>query len=196
MKKLRVNLNGVSPLIMHSPKCVNPLHPLKIKLNEYTSKRKKTAEDLQMISDLEWECGVYWDDNVGLFVPNEAILATIVEGGKLNKNGSAIQKYVQIIESLAPLDIGEDQNYDKMKYDPRLRDVRSVVVEKKRVIRSRPRFNTWRCEFDLIYDENRIDAGTIALAVENAGKYIGLLEMRKMGYGRFAASIEEVELAA
>lgn len=191
MRRLHVNLNGTTPLIMHSPKCVNPLHPIAKQMKALTSKKKKTETDLELISDLEWEAGVYWDENLGLVIPNECLAATFLEGAKMNKNGSAFQKYVQVIDSLAPLDIGEVQNYEKMKVDPRFRDVRSVVVMRARVIRTRPRFNTWRCEFDLIFDENKIDTDVIALAVENAGNYIGLCEMRKLGYGRFVARIEE-----
>lgn len=193
MKYLYVTLNGTSPLIENSPKCVNPLHPIAKKKSELTSKRKKTEEDLEKISDLEWEAGVYWDDNIGLVIPNECIAATILNGAKMNKNGSAIQKYVQVVDSLAPLDIGEVQDYEKMKVDPRFRDVRTVCVMRSRVIRTRPRFNTWRTSFKLMYDESKIDVDDIALAIENAGNYVGLCEMRKMGYGRFAASISEVE---
>ena len=193
MKKLHITMNGTTPLIMHSPKCVNPLHPIAKQMKALTSKKKKSEADLEMISDLEWEAGVYWDDNIGLVIPNECLAATFLEGAKMNKNGSAFQKYVQVIDSLAPLDIGEVQNYQKMKVDPRFRDVRSVCVMRARVIRTRPRFNTWRCEFNIMYDENKIDTDVIALAIENAGNYVGLCEMRKLGYGRFATSIDEIE---
>ena len=196
MRKLHVVLNGTSPLVEHSPKCVNPLHPIAKEMKKYTSKKKKTEEDLQTISDLEWEAGVYWDDNIGLVIPNECLAATFLAGAKMNKNGSAFQKYVHIIDSLAPLDVGETQDYDTMKTDPRFRDVRSVCVMRARVVRTRPRFNTWRTEFDMMFDENKIDSDVIALAIENAGNYVGLCEMRDMGYGRFAASVEEIEFAA
>ena len=46
MKKLNVTLIGNSPLIMHSPKCVNPLHPISIEMKKYTSKKKKTEEEI------------------------------------------------------------------------------------------------------------------------------------------------------
>ena len=192
MKKLHITLNGTTPLIMHSPKCVNPLHPIAKQMKALTSKKKKTEADLEMISDLEWEAGVYWDDSIGLVIPNECLAATFLEGAKLNKNGSAFQKYVQVVDSLVPLDIGEVQNYQKLKVDPRFRDVRSVVVMRARVIRTRPRFNTWRCEFDIMFDESKIDLEVITLAIENAGNYVGLCEMRKLGYGRYAAKIEEI----
>lgn len=196
MKKLHVTLNGTSPLIEHSPKCVNPLHPIAKEMKLYTSKRKKTEEDLQKISDLEWEGGVYWDDNIGLVIPNECLAATFLAGAKMNKNGSAFQKYVHIVDSLAPLNIGEVQNYDKLKTDVRFRDVRSVCVMRARVIRTRPRFNTWSCEFDLMFDETKIDVDAVIMAIENAGNYVGLCEMRTMGYGRFAAAVNEVEFTA
>lgn len=191
MKYLNVTLNGTSPLIENSPKCVNPLHPIAKEKAALTSKHKKTEEDLTKISDLEWEAGVYWDDNIGLVIPNECIFATLVNGAKMNKNGSSIQKYVQVVDALAPLDIGETQVYDKMKVDPRFRDVRSVCVSRQRVLRTRPRFNTWRTTFKLMYDDTKIDLDDISLAIENAGNYVGLCEMRKMGYGRFAASVSE-----
>ena len=192
MKKLHVVLNGTSPLIEHSPKCVNPLHPLAKEMKLLTSKRKKTEEDLIKIFDLEWESGVYWDDSIGLVIPNECIAATFLAGAKMNKNGSQFQKYVHIMDGLAPLDIGEVQSYDKLKTDVRFRDVRSVCVQKARVIRTRPRFNTWRTEFDLMFDETKIDLDTVILAIENAGNYIGICEMRTLGYGRFASSVEEI----
>ena len=196
MRQMHVTLNGTQALIEHSPKCVNPLHPIALEMKKLTSKRKKTEDDLIKISDLEWEAGVYWDDNIGLVIPNECLLATIVNGAKLRKNGSAIQRYVQVVDSLAPLDIGEVQNYDKLKKDPRFRDVRSVCVSRSRVIRTRPRFNTWRVEFDLTYDETKIDADVIITSREDAGRYVGLCEMRNMGYGRFAVNAVEVEMVA
>lgn len=192
MKKLHVTMYGKSPLIEHSPKCVNPLHPLSIEMKKYTSKRKKTEEDLIAISDLEWEAGVYWDDNIGLVIPNECLAATIQNGAKMNKNGKDVAKFVHILDPMAALDIGEVQNYDKMKTDVRFRDVRSVVVSRSRVIRTRPRFNTWSCEFDMLFEEDKIDIHAIMLALENAGNYVGLCEMRAMGYGRFDVRVDEV----
>ena len=95
---------------MHSPKCVTPLHPVAVRMKEFTSKRKKTEEDLLAISDLEWETGVYWDNNIGLHIPNECIKATIQNGAKQHKKGKDIAKYLQVATLMAPLNIGEEQN--------------------------------------------------------------------------------------
>lgn len=192
MRQLHITLIGDSPLIMHSPKCVNPLHPIKLELNKYTSKKKKTEEDLLVLSDLEWEAGVYWDDSVGLYIPNECIKATIQNGAKQNKKGKDIAKYLQVATLMAPLNIGEEQDYEKLRTDLRYRDVRAVRVKSSRMNRTRPRFNTWSTEFDVVYDEAMLDIATIVMALEYAGSYVGICEMRDRGYGRFSANIKEV----
>lgn len=194
MKKLHVELKGLNTLMMHSPKTVNPLHPLALELKKYTSKRKKTEDDLQKISELEWEAGLYFDEINGLHVPVECLQKTLENGAKLFKAGKDIQRYVQFTGAVAPLDIGVPFDIEKMKHDMKYYDVRAVAVMRARVIRTRPRFDVWRCEFDILYDETHIDIDTIARALESAGAYVGLCEARTLGYGRFCTVINEVPL--
>lgn len=196
MKKLHVELKGINTLMMHSPKTVNPLHPLAIEIKKYTSKRKKTEEDLQRISELEWESGLYYDEMNGLHIPVECLQKTLENGAKLFKAGKDIQRYVQFTGAVAPLDIGVLFDLEKMRHDMKYYDVRTVAVMRARVIRTRPRFDVWRCEFDLLFDEEHIDVSVIARAFENAGAYIGLCEARALGYGRFATVINEIEFDA
>lgn len=193
MKKLHVTLKGLNTLMMHSPKTVNPLHPLSLELKKYTSKRKKTEEDLQRISELEWEAGLYYDEENGLHIPTECLQKTLENGAKLFKAGRDIQRYCQFVGVCAPLDIGVPFNLNKMRHDAKYHDVRCVAVQRNRVIRTRPRFDVWKCEFDIIYDNEHIDVETIARAFENAGSYVGLCEGRCLGYGRFCTLINEVE---
>ncbi len=93
---------------------------------------------------------------------------------------------------MVPLNIGEEQDYEKLRADIRYRDVRSVCVQRSRVNRTRPRFNTWSTEFDVVYDETMLDLATIIAALEYAGSYVGVCEMRDRGYGRFSANIQEI----
>lgn len=193
MKKLHVELKGLNTLMMHSPKTVNPLHPLALELKKYTSKKRKTEDDLQKVSELEWEAGLYYDEANGLHIPVECLQKTLENGAKLFKAGKDIQRYVQFTGAVAPLDIGVPFNLDKMRHDMKYHDVRVVAVQRSRVIRTRPRFDVWRCEFDMLFDEAHIDIDVIVRAFENAGAYIGLCEGRTLGYGRFTVIINEVE---
>lgn len=194
MKKLHVTLKGSNTLMMHSPKTVNPLHPLALELKKYTSKRKKTEDDMMKISELEWEAGLYYDEANGLHIPVECLAKTLEGGAKMFKAGKDIQRYCQFVGAVAAFDIGVPFDLETMRHDMKYYDVRAVAVMRSRVIRTRPRFDVWRCEFDMLFDEEHIDVDIIARAFENAGQYIGLCEARTLGYGRFSTVLCEVPM--
>jgi len=192
MKNIKCDFHGISPIILHSCQCVNPLHPLTLEMKKITSKRKKTEEDLIQLSNLEWESGLYWDDEIGVYIPAENIEATIREGAKASKNGKAIVKAFAC-ETLKPkLDIGEDLTKEQMLNDNRFRDVRMMKVQQARVMRTRPRFNTWNLSFEASYDEKILDFETLVNAIEYSGQYVGLCDSRPK-YGKFVAKITELD---
>lgn len=193
MKKIKCEFHGVSPLIMHSCQCVNPLHPLSLAQKKINAKKKnKTDEDLAMLSDLEWEGGLYWNDEVGVYVPAENIEATIREGAKARRKGKDIVKGFMVEDMMVPLDIGENLTKEEMKADFRFRDVRAMRVKTSRVMRTRPRFNMWNIAFTAMYDENVLNFDEIVDAIEYAGQYVGLCDSRPK-YGKFSARVTELD---
>ena len=192
MKTIHVSIKGESPLIMHSCQCVNPLHPLSLQMKKITSIRKKTEEDLVKLSDLEWEAGLYWDKKIGLYMPAENIEATVREGAKARKKGKDIVKAFTFLDLYVPVDIGEKLTLDEMRADYRFRDVRAMKVKMARVMRTRPRFEYWRLEFDATYDEKMLDFQSIVDAIEYAGQYVGLCDSRPK-YGKFVATVTELD---
>ncbi|MFR4451632.1 MAG: hypothetical protein ACLT5W_02130 [Ruminococcus sp.] len=192
MKNLLVTWKGLSPLIMHSCQCVNPLHPIARELKKYTSKRTKTEEDLLKISDLEWESGAYWKDDIGLYIPGENVEATIRNGAKLNKQGKNIERFVSVTDLYIPLDYGEKLTKEQLINNYEYRDTRIMVVQRSKVVRTRPRFDQWKIQFNLMYDEEKIDLDVVVQALENAGKYVGLCDSRPK-YGKFAVIVEELD---
>lgn len=192
MRNLKVTFKGVTPLIMHSCKCVNPLHPISVEMKKYTSKRKKTEEDLLTISDLEWKAGAYWKDDMGLYIPGENVEATIINGGKAFKKGTDIQKYCDVTELYIPFDYGENLTLDELVANYEYRDTRPMNVMRSKIMRTRPRFDKWKITFTLRYDEDKIDLNTICNSLEYAGNYVGLCDSRPK-YGKFSVNIEELD---
>ena len=191
MKNLKVTWKGISPLIMHSCQCVNPLHPIAKELKKYTSKKNKTDEDLVKISDLEWEAGAYWKDGMGLYIPAENVEATIINGAKANKKGKDIQKYVDVTDLYIPFEYGEDLTKEELIQNYEYRDTRIMTVMRSKILRTRPRFDQWVIGFNLRYNEEKIDIETIINAMEYAGLYVGLCDSRPK-YGKFSVVIEEL----
>ena len=191
MKKLQVTWKGLTPLIMHSCQCVNPLHPITKELKKYTSKTRKTDEDVEKIGDLEWEGGLYWKEGLGLYIPAENIEATIRNGAKANKKGKEIEKFVSVETMYSPLSYGEKLSKEELKKDLQYRDVRMMVVGRARIVRTRPRFDMWSVTFDLLVDEEKIDIDILVNAMDFAGQYVGLCDSRPK-YGKFTTIINEV----
>lgn len=191
MKNLKVTWKGTSPLIMHSCQCVNPLHPISVELKKYTSKKKKTEDDLKKISDLEWEAGAYWKEGLGLYIPAENVRATLVNGAKEIRKGTDIQKYVDILDLYIPFNYGENLTKQELINSYEYRDTRPMTVNRAKVMRTRPRFDQWNITFKMRYDETKIDLDVIMMSLKNAGSYIGLCDSNKYGYGRFVVIAEE-----
>ena len=192
MKTIKCEFHGLSPIIMHSCQCVNPLHPISLEMKKITSKRKKTEEDIIKLSDLEWEAGLYWNKDVGVYVPAENIEATIREAAKSKKLGKHFQKGFMVQDMMIPLDIGEDLTKEEMCADVRFRDVRPMKVQQARVLRTRPRFNMWNITFTAAYDENILNFDDVVNAIEYGGQYVGLCDSRPK-YGKFSAKITELD---
>ena len=194
MRNLKVTWKGISPLIMHSCQCVNPLHPIAKELKKYTDKKSKdiTDEDLIKISDLEWEAGAYWKDGLGLYIPAENVEATIVNGGKTNRKGKDFQKYVTVTDLYIPFNYGENLTKEELIHNYEYRDTRIMSVKRARIMRTRPRFDQWNITFNLMYDEDNMNIDTIINAMEYAGSYVGLCDSRPK-YGKFVATIEELD---
>lgn len=195
MKTLKITWKGISPLIMHSCKCVNPLHPISKeirKLNDKPRGQKLTEEELERLSDLEWEAGAYWQDGIGLYIPGENVEVTIRNGAKVNKKGKDIEKYVNVTDLYIPFNYGENLSKKELIKRLEYRDTRPMVVSRSRILRTRPRFDQWNITFNLIYDESKIDLDTIVNAMTYAGSYVGLCDSRPK-YGKFCATIEEID---
>ena len=191
MKKIKCEFHGISPIILHSCQCVNPLHPLSIEMKKITSIRTKTEEDIVNLSKLEWESGLYYDEKIGVYIPAENVEAAVREGAKARKKGKDIVRGFQCETMMIPLDIGENLTLEQMRDDPRFYDVRSMKVKQSRVMRTRPRFNMWNISFTAMYDENLMNFKDVVDAIEYAGQYVGMCDSRPK-YGKFVARVEEI----
>jgi hypothetical protein len=185
MKQLHVKAVGTKPLLMHNNQGVNPLHPLTREIRKYTSKRTKTDEDLEMISDLEWLSGIYYKDGVGVYIPQHMLMACIENGAKRQKLGKIIPISCQITDFYIPLKYTGPTDLEELKNDYNFRDVRVAGIQRSSVTRTRPRFEQWGIEFDIEYDETLIDEDRLKQSVIDAGKFARLGDFRKF-YGEFS----------
>jgi len=184
MKTAQYSITGITPLIMHSERCVNPFDPLTREIKALTGKRKKTEDDLLEISRLEWLGGLYYNEDAGIHVPGYNMLAAIINGAKLHKLGTAIKRAVLVTDDAIAVDYVGPKKPDDLFKDKSFVDIRSVKVGTSKIMRCRPIFKKWALKFSIAYDEASIQKGDIDMCIKSTGQMVGLGDYRPR-FGRF-----------
>lgn len=193
MGTLRFRVEGVSPLMLHnSRRFLDPGDELNKKLKKLTSKKKKTDQDYADIALLEWRMGVYYNDQGQPIIPGENTERMLVEAGKKARKGQSFIAGIicedAILEYTGPTTVAE------LEKDPKFYDKRPVVIQRARIMRTRPIFNVWATEFVVQYIRDVLDADEVRTAMETAGKIIGTCDYRPK-FGRFTATEIPAEVA-
>lgn len=192
METLKVRLTGDSPLLMHSARGANPLDAGVKAHKMLTIKRKKLDQDHDAIARSEWEIALYYDPELGPYLPSTNVRSAIVEGGRLNKLGAAVQRGTLIADEKLKLLYKGPRTPDEL-WAKQFVDARSVVVGTSRLMRYRPAFpRGWSLEVEIYHDPSVIDAGQLTQCLENAGRLIGLGDFRPNRGGPFGRFTSEV----
>ena len=169
MKTINVELTGTSPLLMNSPKGM---------LEVATGEMKNRTEKYEPI--IEAEKVAYRTKKGKLYVPCEAIKGTLVGAASYKKIGKySARPMIAGGVFISPIEI----ELDNKDYEI---DLRTVVIQRSRVVKARPRLDKWKLNFDLTYNEKLIGSSEIIKAIlVEAGERVGLLDFRPQKLGSF-----------
>jgi hypothetical protein len=188
MEQIGLHLTGVAPLLMHRPLTVNPLEDLTKEIRKYTSKRKKTDEDHEFIRRLEWEAGMYHDDETGPYLPAVNVVTCLRDAAKMTKQGATVTRAVVSTGDKVPVLYkgprgGNGRGLQDL-WDANLKDYRRVGNQQNSVMRCRPMFPGWSMDVPLIIETELLDISDLMDIAVRAGKMIGLGDYRPR-FGRF-----------
>lgn len=185
MADVMITLTGNAPLVMHNDRMADPLNEHTRSLKLLTSKRTKTESDHSLIARTEFEGALYHDDEKGPYIPSDNVLRCLVEAGKLRKpsKGPEVKRTVIIINDILPLHYEGPRGIDEL-FEAGFFYRKSVGINQKRVMKTRPRFEEWSLSVPAVIDTTRLDLDLLRAIIADAGEYIGLGERRPM-FGRF-----------
>lgn len=185
MKQLQTTWTGIRPLIVHNGELANPLNRYSKAMKEISSKRKKTDSDFEAMARLEFEGGLYFDDEHGPVMPSDCIEACLQSGAKKSKLGKDVQAACFVSDDVVRIEYDGPRDIDKLYADRRFVLQKGVKVTTSRIIRTRPMFPTgWQISFTLEYDETILNVAAIKKAMVDAGALCGLGDWRPK-FGRF-----------
>jgi len=185
MDTVKFTIKGISPLLMHAPRTVDPLDPITVQIKKVTGKRKKTEEDQAIIAALELEAGIYFDKDLGPYIPGNCIDASIAKGAAMLKRGRDIKKAYATFDERVRLIYKGPRELEKLMKTPEFIDRRPVKVGTSKVMRTRAIFREWSAIVEGMYDPAIFDLADLMQCIELTGRYAGILDYRPR-YGRFS----------
>lgn len=193
-QRAELALTGITPLLMHRPTLLDPLHPLTREMRKLTTKpsSSRTVDDHMNINRIDWLAGIYHNEELGPYEPAKNIKGCLAAGGGRWKIGATIRKFFVVADFKVPVVYDGPRDLDGL-WEEAFRDVRPVRNSGKnggQVPRCRPCFEDWSIEAKVAYDPAELDYDKLCLALERAG-IIGLGDYRDE-FGKFIGELKRV----
>jgi hypothetical protein len=182
-QKLQFKIVGISPLIQHNGQTSDPLNQFSKMLKEVTGKRSKTDADHAEIRRIQWYAGLYLNDGK-IVIPAQVMEAALCVAARKLKLGLSAKAGLFIDDHAIFYFDGDDLTVDELWNRDQNRLTVSVVIDRKRVMTTRPIFKDWSAEFTIIYDEDLFNGTQVQQIVKICGDVIGLCDWRPK-FGRF-----------
>lgn len=187
--KVRMTLEGTAPLLCHNVRLSNPLDPIVRAMKEISGKRKKTDEDLERLARLEFEGGLYLDDEMGPYLPGANVEKCMVEAGRVTRQGKQVERGLFVTDMEVPLIYQGPRDTEGLWGNLQFRSMMSVKVGTSRIMRCRPLFPEWAVEVNATMDPAQLNLDTLQAIMSDAGQMVGLGDYRPR-YGRFSGTVE------
>lgn len=172
--KVNVHLKGITPLLIHNGRTASPLDEYAQKMKQITSKRNKTEKDLKKLMDIQWEAALYWDDEMGLYMPVENLLAALWKGAKKHKLGPKVSGFFFEEAIGFPILTDHHKKLESLRADPRNKFTKMVTIQRSKVLSCRPIFKTWELKFEFLLDEEILTMEEAKMVLTAMAARIGL----------------------
>lgn len=197
--------SGGTPYVMHNERLADPLDTCTQSIAGVSKKKNKTLADHEEIARREFLGGLYTDPVIELddkgqltsnsqrvVVPAWNVLRCLQEAATRQKRGRDVLRGVQPLTVQASLVYDGPHAPDELWKAGQFSLRKTVGVQRARTVRTRPMFNDWQADLMIEVDVNVFDVHTLRVAWADAGRYVGLGEMRPV-YGRFLGTLAVVE---
>lgn len=188
--QLHVTFTGVTPLVMNNGRLADPQWEVSREIAAVTDKGKKmTVEDLREVDELRWRGQIYYDKDIGVNVPAPNIIRCLRDAAANWKLGKDTFNSVSLLTDRVPLQHDGPKDINALIKREEFWWRSTVKYGRIRIAKSWPTFRAWGLEFDceLITEELGLD--DFSRIAERAGRIEGLGDGRRLGKGRFTATV-------
>ena len=169
-----VEIEGVTPLIIHNCRTGNPLDVYAKKLKALTSKRLKTEEDHEAILKVQWEACLYWNETLKLYIPWENLYAMLLHAAKKHKLGPKMGAVTFTDPIGYSLIVPHHEDLEALRADQDNKFIKLVTIQRSKTLSCRPMFDDWSLKFSFEFESDVVDPNEMKTILITASRRGGL----------------------
>lgn len=186
-----LTLTGETPLLMSSGEADRESE-LYREYRALSKTRAKTLEQEAKLRELEWHTRIYFDEEIGPYVPGKNVKELLRSAATKERLGESVRRSLVIPDYRIPLTYEGPRTLDGLwtegfRYTTM---VANAGAGAGRVERTRPCFEQWSVTTEIAFDTDELDGDQVARIVRRSEKY-GLGDYRPE-FGAFRAGLEFV----
>jgi hypothetical protein len=149
-------------------------------MERFQASEKQTKKAKVYDVKTESELAAYRDSEGNLALPSMALHRCMIQGSSGYKAGKkSLMPYISGSVTIMP----EMISLGVKKYEI---DIRTVVIQRQRVLKARPKIVDWTAKFEIHYDSRDIPSPAVINEIlEECGRRIGILDFRPTCKGPF-----------
>lgn len=184
IKFINAKFTGINPLLLANPQTVDRFNAYTKAMKRINDKKtRRTDDDYLELANLEMRAKLYFDDEIGVYVPSTwvgaAIASTSFKTVKIGK--AAIRGGVFTTADRLPLSYrGQDKvkQIEDLINNEAFRHKMILPQGQVRVSKTAPIFHGWSFSCGLEYDDSVVDEDSLKHIINQAAKYGGFGDFR------------------
>lgn len=192
-------IEGVSPLIMHSCAGMDEDNPFAKEKAEIIRKRasNRTSADIVRLKEINTALGLWINENGEPEIPTTAVRRMLEDAAKKLKQGGLVREGLFVKSTTFHYDKTLGETLDELAKNKKVQFTVAVVIQRKRLLTTRPHFKEWKLEITIDAEDDLVDKSQLQQWLEIGGRRIGIGAWRPTNsgyYGRFKlTSLKEIE---
>lgn len=182
-KTIKIKVSGISNLLQNNPQSVDAFNLYSVAKKKLTSKKSKTESDLLKLKDIEVESKIFFDKELGVYIPSSWILSSIasnsfaqakiakqkIRGAVFTTENKIKLVYKDMDKVKKITDIVGNENF-----------IHKMILPQRgvRLAKYFPIFEDWSFEAEVEYDSVILDAEDLKKILTYGANYNGFGDFR------------------